>query len=166
MTLSPTVHAVEQQKKQQRDDVRRIEPANSSFPEGAEANVRFGSGCFGPGPLQVNAESGDDEEQKDADVTKRTRELDQPNRVLEEIVRKNVFALLDGVIENYAQSCNASKRIDAAQASASRGESLGESTFWLWMTSQEWRLPPDSLSQRGQSAIVTCAIPENAETIT
>ena len=73
-------------------------------------------GGFGPGPLQVNAESGDHEEQKDADVAKRARELDQANRVLEEVVRKNFFALFDGVIENHAQSRSASKCVDATQA--------------------------------------------------
>ena len=59
-----------QQEQQQRDDVWRIEPANSSFPESAETNVWLKAGGSGPGPLQVNAEAGDDEEQKDADVTK------------------------------------------------------------------------------------------------
>ena len=31
---------------------------------------------FGPGPLQVNAETGDYEEEEDADVTERAAELD------------------------------------------------------------------------------------------
>src|ERR1041385_532281 len=104
-----------QQEQQQRDDVRRIEPANSSFPESAEANVRFDAGRFGFGPLQVNAEAGNDEEQKDADITKRADELDQPNRILEEIVWEDFVALIDGVIENDTQCRSASKRVDTTQ---------------------------------------------------
>src|SRR3954471_8239904 len=49
-------HCGKQQEQQQRDDVRRIEPANSSFPESAETNFRIEADGFGPGPLQVNAE--------------------------------------------------------------------------------------------------------------
>ena len=91
-----------QQEQQQGDDVRRIEPANPSFPESAEANVRLEARGFGPGPLQVNAEAGDDEEQKDADVAKGACELDQANRILKEVRRESVFGLVDGVIENNA----------------------------------------------------------------
>jgi hypothetical protein len=50
----------------------------------------------------VDAEAGDHEEQEDADVAKRTRKLDDANRVLKEVVWKRVSALLDGVIENDA----------------------------------------------------------------
>ncbi len=80
-------------------------------------NLRFGTRGFGPGPLQVNTEAGDYEEEKNADVAKRACELDQPNRVLKKVVWKNVLALLDGVINDNAQSGSTSKRIDATQAS-------------------------------------------------
>src|SRR5215213_397437 len=104
-----------QQEQEQRDEVRRIEPVNPSFPERAKTNLRLDVSSSGPGPLQVNTEAGDHEEQKDTDVAERARELDKANRVMEEVVWKNVFALLDGVIKNDAQRRSASKRIDATK---------------------------------------------------
>ena len=47
--------------------------------------------------------------------------MDQADWIFEEIVGENVFALFDGVIENNTQSCNAAKRVDAAQACRGRG---------------------------------------------
>jgi len=91
-----------QHEQEQRDDVWWIKPANSSFPESAEANLWLDVSGLGSSPLQVNTKAGDHEEQKDADVTERARELDEANRVMEEVVWKNVFALVDGVIKNDA----------------------------------------------------------------
>jgi hypothetical protein len=48
----------------------------------------------------MNAKAGDNEEQEDADVTKRAGELDHAYRMLEEIVWKDLLTLLDGVIED------------------------------------------------------------------
>jgi hypothetical protein len=106
----------QQQEKKQGDEVRRIETANSPFPERDEANLRFLARGFAPGPLQVNAEAGDYEEEKNADVAKRARELDQANRVLKKVVGDYFLALLNGVIKDDAQSGSASQRIDATQA--------------------------------------------------
>jgi hypothetical protein len=100
---------------EQRDDVRRIQPANSSFPKSTEPNLRLDARGFGPGPLQVNTETGDDEEQKDADVAKRSSELDQSDWILKEIVWEGFLALRDRVIKDDAQRRRTSKRVDATQ---------------------------------------------------
>jgi hypothetical protein len=75
--------------------------------------------------LQVNTETRDYEEEKNADVTKRTRELDQARRILKQIVRKNVWSLYDGVINDDAQSGSAPKRVNATQAFPVRGNRGG-----------------------------------------
>lgn len=43
--------------------------------------------------------------------------MDQADWIIEEIVGKSVFALVDSVEENDSQSCNASQRVDTAQTS-------------------------------------------------
>src|SRR5262245_21806092 len=78
-----------QHEEKQRDDVWRIEAANSSFPKRSKVNLRVGAGGLGPRPLQVNTEPGDYEEEKDADVTKRARELDRANGILKDVVWEN-----------------------------------------------------------------------------
>src|ERR1043166_3328363 len=74
-----------QHEEKQRDYVGRIKTANSAFPKRGEMNLRFCARGFGSGPLQVNAEAGDHEEEKDADITKRAGELDCANRILKEV---------------------------------------------------------------------------------
>jgi len=114
-----------QQEKKQCDNVRRIETADSSFPKRGEVNFRFFARGFGPGPLQVNAETGDHEEEKDTDVTKRTRELDCANWIFKDVIRERFLAFVDCVIEDDAQGSSASKRIDATQAPPVGGIRLG-----------------------------------------
>jgi hypothetical protein len=48
----------------------------------------------------VDAKAGDHEEEEDADVAKRARELDHADRILKEVVWKNFVALRDGVIKD------------------------------------------------------------------
>jgi hypothetical protein len=88
-------------------------------------NLRICSGGFRPGPLQVNAEAGDDEEEKDADVAERTGELDHANGILKDVVWNSLLALVNGVIQNDAESGGTSKRIDATQALRTRESRWG-----------------------------------------
>ena len=73
----------------------------------------------------MNAETGDDEEDKDADVTKRARELDQSKWVLKKVVGESFMTLVYSVIENDAECGSASKRVDATQARPVRGDRGG-----------------------------------------
>ena len=70
------------------DQVRRIKPANAPSPESAKLDLgRFACGLR-LGPLQVDAESGNDEEKKDADVTKGTDELQELYGPVEKVGRE------------------------------------------------------------------------------
>ena len=77
----------------------------------------------------MNAESGDHEEEKDADVAERARELDQANRVLKEVVGKNFFALFDGVIKDDTQSRDARSASIPRRRWWSRGDARGGTTI-------------------------------------
>ncbi len=77
MKSSSDVPRGEKQINRERDHVRRIQPAQPSLPEWTKANVGLDSRRPRFGPLQVNTKSGNDEEQKDADVTKRAQELNR-----------------------------------------------------------------------------------------
>jgi hypothetical protein len=54
----------------------------------------------------MNAESGNDEEEKNADVSERARKLDQFHRITEDIVRHQVRALAEAVVDDDAHRCD------------------------------------------------------------
>ena len=59
-----------QEKQREGKQVRRIEPPDSSLPEGGEVYLMRLSVCSSLRPLQVDTESRDYKEKKDADVAK------------------------------------------------------------------------------------------------
>src|SRR5688500_11003918 len=106
----------DEKKQREREDVRRVEPAQASFPEWTKANVGLDSGRARFGPLQVNAKTRNDEEQENPDVAKRADELERPNRVSEEVIRQGVVALLDRVMTDEGERRDSAQRVHAAQA--------------------------------------------------
>ncbi len=92
----------DEEKKSEGDYVRRVKPAQTSFPEWTKANVGLDSRCFRLGPLQMNAKTRNDEKQEDADVAIRADELERADGIIEEVVWQGIFALLDSVIEDDA----------------------------------------------------------------
>jgi hypothetical protein len=59
----------QQKVKRQRDEIRRIKPADSSFPESPKANLRLLSRCARSNPLKMNAETRDYKKQEDTNVS-------------------------------------------------------------------------------------------------
>src|SRR6476620_2858849 len=84
------------------DQVRRIEPAKAATPESPKLNrlrllvsARFG-------PLQVNTEAGNNEEEKDADVAKGADKLQKLYGPAKDIGWDRTTALPGSVVENNA----------------------------------------------------------------
>jgi hypothetical protein len=73
----------------------------------------------------MNTEAGDDEEEKDGDVAKGARDLDQPKGLLQKVGGESFGALIDGVIEDHSQSGGAAERVDATQARPLGGDRWG-----------------------------------------
>src|SRR6185503_4738034 len=100
--LNFTMRNGDDQEERERDEVRRVKAAQTSFPEWTEANVRFDARSSRFGPLQMNAKTGNDEEQENADVAKRADELERSDGISEQVLRKPFIALFDCVIEDDA----------------------------------------------------------------
>lgn len=98
------------------NDVRWIQTTEATLPKCAKFDLMILAGGPSLSPLQVNAESRDDEEKKYTDVAKRAEELNQANGVLKEVGRNGARGLPDRVIEDNAQGRDTTQGIDAQQA--------------------------------------------------
>ena len=74
------------EKERQRNQVSRIQTAEPTFPKRGESYFMRFPRSLHPGPLQVNAKTGDDEEKEDADITKRAERVNENYRPLQEVL--------------------------------------------------------------------------------
>lgn len=93
--------------------IRRIEPADATTPKRSKLDRLRLPVRARLGPLQVNTESRDDEEEEDADVAKRTDELQQLYRPAKKIIRNRIGGLHHRVIEHHSERRDAAQRVNA-----------------------------------------------------
>ena len=123
------------QKEGQGDQVWRVEASQASLPEFTELDLLWLAGGAGPGPLEVNAKAGDDKEEEDPNVAKRTQKLYQPYRVLKQIVGDRTGRLGYGVVQHNPERGNTAQSINARQSAAR--QSFGLNCFQRMF---EWNL--------------------------